>query len=605
MRLIELQFYPVQTSTETTYERIYRIAHENLARRKAAKQSASQSKSKKSPKEINENTEKVGFQEDDNYIEMEVSRTIERREFPCSEDEDKNEEDVQQPVQQPGRQEQCSINNNAAVALNVGPLLSAMGSCSPAPRLPVIFDEQPITSDAGLTRSWEVMQKFMVKKGIIDTSMTFEEMEAFVDEDDVPTQTEEIAPTQARHKNKPEKQPANNLKRKGGKSTSDTLSSASEVTIYKRAVQQIAPELEEQIDVFVANTRRSVEEEDRVGPKDPHRKVSSSSEELMDISDETCDTISPLIVGDRDAMPPAKAKVMKQVLPKTTEELAYEQKREAEMSRARIFEVEGKDISVINHIVQIDNDYQMIDAHIDEVLRKKILNLEYIELGKLLPCGRGREEEQKLEFVTKNDVTYLSPVGERDSGLQITSYFKWEQAFRIFCNVLTTAYPEKGPELLQYNHTIQTASTSYIWDNVYSYDKEFRRHIGHHPSQAWNVILQQAWIMLLKDRLKHEGVPSKNQSTINKTENPASDLTRAIVLLVYCVNMIIGVQSKSVVNLAMAHTSVISGMRSMMGRDNTRMVKQRTDNINDGSSERRNCLVMLLTVHFYAIDLFR
>ena len=86
----------------------------------------------------------------------------------------------------------------------------------------------------------------------------------------------------------------------------------------------------------------------------------------------------------------------------------------------------------------------------------------------------------------------------------MSSYYKWEQVFRVYSNILTSRLPGKSTELIQYNHTIHTASVSYIWENVYAYDREFRQHIGRYPTRPWNVILQQAWTMLLKDRLKNE-----------------------------------------------------------------------------------------------------
>ena len=72
---------------------------------------------------------------------------------------------------------------------------------------------------------------------------------------------------------------------------------------------------------------------------------------------------------------------------------------------------------------------------------------------------------------------------------------------------MTSKHPSKSAELLQYNHTIHTASMSYVWDNVYSYDKEFRHHISRHPKRSWGVILQQAWTMLLKDQLRQDNTP--------------------------------------------------------------------------------------------------
>ena len=75
--------------------------------------------------------------------------------------------------------------------------------------------------------------------------------------------------------------------------------------------------------------------------------------------------------------------------------------------------------------------------------------------------------------------------------------------------VYTSCHPERGTELIQYNHIIQTASGSYLWDNVYQYDREFRRHMERHPGRNWGIILQQAWTMFLKDRA-NSTTPSKN-----------------------------------------------------------------------------------------------
>ena len=107
-----------------------------------------------------------------------------------------------------------------------------------------------------------------------------------------------------------------------------------------------------------------------------------------------------------------------------------------------------------------------------------------------------------MEIVSRNGQTFLSPVADREL-TQINSYNRWEQAFRIFSNVLTSKYPGKATELLQYSHVIHTSSMSYAWDNVYAYDKEFHQHISRHPSRSWAVILQQAWTMLLKDRVRN------------------------------------------------------------------------------------------------------
>ena len=129
---------------------------------------------------------------------------------------------------------------------------------------------------------------------------------------------------------------------------------------------------------------------------------------------------------------------------------------------------------------QIDEDYQMIDSHLDKVIKKKIQNFEYIDFSKIISKTRpSKEDEQRLEIVNRNGMTYLAPVA--GDSIQINTYNRWEQAFRIYSNIITAWFPEKASELLQYNHTIHMASMTYVWENVYAYDREFRHHISHHP----------------------------------------------------------------------------------------------------------------------------
>ena len=201
----------------------------------------------------------------------------------------------------------------------------------------------------------------------------------------------------------------------------------------------------------------------------------------------------------------------------TPEEQSDQVVRDAEISKAKLPEVAGKNnlISVLQFVkttkvsnpstAQIDEDYQMIDSHIDKTLKAKIQGFEYVDFGKLISKSQMvKDEEQCMEIVTRDGMTFLSPVSERDN-IQINSYHKWEQAYCVFSNILTTKYPEKVTELFQYRYTIQMAASAYVCDNVYGYDKEFHHHISRHPTRSWAIILQQAWTMLLKDRVRNSG----------------------------------------------------------------------------------------------------
>ena len=153
----------------------------------------------------------------------------------------------------------------------------------------------------------------------------------------------------------------------------------------------------------------------------------------------------------------------------------------------------------------LDENYLVVGSHIDATLQQKIIHNEYVDFAKLLPKN-GRiagEEDHRMELISKGGYTYFVPVSDRETS-SINGFSKWEQAFRIFSNIYTRAYPHKAMELIQYNHIIYTVATTYVWENVYKYDREFRMHLSNFPQRSWSVILQQAWAMYLKDKINKD-----------------------------------------------------------------------------------------------------
>ena len=132
-----------------------------------------------------------------------------------------------------------------------------------------------------------------------------------------------------------------------------------------------------------------------------------------------------------------------------------------------------------------------MDSHLDEGLIKKI-NHEFVDFSKLLPrdhLSLEEEDQGRMELINKNGMTYWSPVLPQNTNNVITSFVKWEVAFRVFSNVYTSKYPLKSTELLQYSHVIHTAAQTYYWENVYLYDREYRYHMSKHPQWSLAVIL--------------------------------------------------------------------------------------------------------------------
>ena len=170
--------------------------------------------------------------------------------------------------------------------------------------------------------------------------------------------------------------------------------------------------------------------------------------------------------------------------------------------RKKICDVPGKCKSYSHslHSAVLDEDYLLMGSFLDDNLKQKIGNGEYVDFAKLMPRDKLlNEEECCMELVNQGGVSFWVPVSDRENTV-VSSYTKWEQAFRIFSNVYTSFHPTRAGELIQYNHVIHKASQSYSWDNVYRYDREFRMHMSrHHLDRSWAVILQQVWTMFLKD----------------------------------------------------------------------------------------------------------
>ena len=145
-----------------------------------------------------------------------------------------------------------------------------------------------------------------------------------------------------------------------------------------------------------------------------------------------------------------------------------------------------------HHPAVVDENYLVIGNYVEEHIRQRIENSEYVDFSRLLPRDRlAAEEDNRMEIVNKNGRTFFVPAVDADPG-GISNFSRWDQAFRVFSNIYTRRFPGRASELIQYNHIIHTASLSYTWENVYLYDRDFRLHLSHFPNQSWAVILQQA-----------------------------------------------------------------------------------------------------------------
>ena len=149
---------------------------------------------------------------------------------------------------------------------------------------------------------------------------------------------------------------------------------------------------------------------------------------------------------------------------------------------------------------------------------KKIKKGEYVDFSNLVPHDRvAVEDEQRLEMLIKGGRTFYIPVNDCPN---INSFAQWEQAFRVYVNIYTKENPHRSSELIEYNHVIHTISSTYSWENVYQYNKDFRIHMSCNPECSWSIILQQAWSLRLKDKINHNDAHSPTGTTHERVGEP-------------------------------------------------------------------------------------
>ena len=178
----------------------------------------------------------------------------------------------------------------------------------------------------------------------------------------------------------------------------------------------------------------------------------------------------------------------------TADERAAQLIRQSEASKAWMVDLPGNiNVNQLLEMSQvIDEDFCLVAAHVDEGLKRRIEQGDYADFARLILQECSEEEDGRLELIYKQDAAYWLPAVNQNYS-EINSFARWEQAFRVFADIYTRANPGRVPELIQYNHLISTAVLTFSWENVYTYDRDFRRHMSCHLNRSWAIILQQAW----------------------------------------------------------------------------------------------------------------
>ena len=265
-------------------------------------------------------------------------------------------------------------------------------------------------------------------------------------------------------------------------SAGETLITNSETTIYENAVPKVNSDEDSETDHEV------VLNFDKAKPVLSDDPEADTSEELMNVSDQF---IADCAADVERCSSRESSKQPNEYVPSRGESMV----REAEDAKLRIIATPGNDelCKVKTNAQVVEEHYMVVGAHLDASLKQKIANHEYVDFARLIPRDCiAQEDDHRMELVSRGGSTFFVPVADRENSSVISSFNKWEQAFRVFANIYTRIYPDRAPELVQYNHIIFTAAQSFTWDNVYLYDCEFRMHLSNFLERSWSIILQQA-----------------------------------------------------------------------------------------------------------------
>ena len=301
-----------------------------------------------------------------------------------------------------------------------------------------------------------------------------------------------------------------------------TVKSPSDTTIYAPAFNQ---KLNSPMVEFLNDLASNAQQINQSRPLIVPGKVGDNTSIVGSRADgDITNQIINFIKGIRVETAASPAGVIKEPVPTTSntreDQIEVARKKandsiiEAERFKAAVNAPPGTtQINISNRLSDLDIDDQFfhVTCHLDDGLKGKIEQGEFVELDRLLPKVRngraGSQNEHKMDLIYKDGHSYFVPAG---SDNRITGIRKWEQAFRIYATVYSQANPLRAAEIWQYVHTINTAAGSYTWDNVSQYDVTFRHLMSQYPNRSWAKIYQQMWSLSMRDPIQRNNYQHRN-----------------------------------------------------------------------------------------------
>lgn len=286
--------------------------------------------------------------------------------------------------------------------------------------------------------------------------------------------------------------------------------SKSETTIYSRLCPPINNDVSKENSLIVGEIIQSVEQMD-VADTTP-------SDDSLNVQLNSSDENNGLNITDYPVVPlPPPPPVESQHPKERAQKMFDDMVKQAELQKAELAKPPGEINMLPDQIDNLKNIDGSLDhlhntgsAHVDSTTRMKIRNDLYVELHKLLPRDFDQmDDDENLCLTNRDGKTYHVPPLEREVNA-IGTFKRWQIAFKVFMSVYIEEHPtriKKPLEFIQYMQMIEDMTTTWIWDNVYKYDKRHRRMMQQFPNRFWQVPYQVA-----KGELKITHTTNNNSS---------------------------------------------------------------------------------------------
>jgi len=134
-----------------------------------------------------------------------------------------------------------------------------------------------------------------------------------------------------------------------------------------------------------------------------------------------------------------------------------------------------------------------ISSHVSVANINKITNGEYVELGQLLQNPNTEKQEKQLILIDG-----MLQTKER-AKQSITSIEKWTDAFLIFSSIYLGVHSEKYQDILKYMHVVRLCASRVQGMGWKSYDEQFRYRMSLDPTNSWENIDNQLWLLYMSD----------------------------------------------------------------------------------------------------------